>query len=106
MSQQLFYKPVNSLELVVGDTYTTANIPSVVDTVVLSMGVRLSDNKGELTPLRGVRMQIVDNETLPANPKPKVPYVWTEGTELVFDPDYSYVPLDWGIVAYGLRLVP
>lgn len=106
MAQQLFYKPINSLELIVGDTYTASNIPSAANTVVLGMGVRLKDNTGELTPLRGIRMQIIDNVALPASPKPKVPYIWVEGTELVFDPAFSYVPLDWGIVAYGARLVP
>lgn len=105
MAQVSFFTPINALELVVGQQYTTSNIPATADTVVLEMGERLTDNKGEPTPIRGVRMQIIDNEALPANPVPKVPYIWHEGTELRFNPAYIYVPLNWGIVSYGMKVV-
>lgn len=104
MAQQLFYKPVNALELVPGETYTTLNIPAGIDTVILGMGTRLKDNLGEDTSVRGVRMTIVDNEPLATAPLNKVPYIWIEGTELVFDPDYQYTPLNWGIVNYGNKI--
>lgn len=103
MAQELFYTPANSLELIPGEIYTTANIPTGIDTVVLGMGVRLKDNTGEETPLRGVRMKIVDNLALATTPVQKVPYVWIEGTELKFNPAYTYEPLNWGIVSYGIR---
>ncbi len=69
------------------------------------MGVRLKDKDGEITPVRGVRMQIVDTAPLATTPVNKVPYIWVEGTELVFDSAYEYTPLNWGIVNYGIKVV-
>ena len=105
MAQELFYKPVGSIQLKANDSYTSANIPAVCDTVVLAMGVRLTDHTGLTTPLRGIRIVIEHNETPATSPKPNVPYIWIEGDELVFDTDYTYTPLESGIVAYGIKVL-
>ena len=96
------YKPTNSMPLKVGDTYTAANVPTGTDVVVLQMGVRLLDPNGTLTPLRGIRITIVDDVTPASSPKPKVPYIWLEGEELLFDANFTYTPLDMGVVGYGV----
>ena len=104
MAQELFYKPVGSMQLKANDSYTKSNIPAVCDTVVLSMGVRLTDYTGLTTPMRGIRIIIEHNEAAATSPKPNVPYIWIEGSELVFDADYTYTPLESGIVAYGIKV--
>lgn len=105
MAQASFFTPINALELEIGKQYTSTNIPASANVVILEMGERLTDNKGEITPIRGVRMQIIDNVALATNPVPKVPYIWHEGEELRFNPAYTYVPLNWGIVSYGVKVV-
>ena len=104
MAQDTFYKPINSMAIKANTTYTASNIPSVADVVVLQIGVRLTDQTGEKTPLRGIRMTITDNESLASSPKGKVPFIWIEGESLLFDSAYSYTPLDNGVVAYGMRV--
>jgi len=104
MAQAEYYKPVGALQLKENDTYSKHNIPSACNTVVLVLGVRITDNLGVSTPLRGIRIMITHNETPATSPRPNVPYIWYEGSELVFDADYTYTPLDTGIVAYGIKV--
>lgn len=98
------YKPIGSLEAKAGSIYTSANIPSVADVVVLLLGVRITDKTGANTPHRGVRMTITNNESPAITPLPNVPFVWKEGEPILFDPDYSYSFQDDAIISYGIQV--
>lgn len=101
MAQEKIYEPAGALEVEVNETYDYTNIPSGCDIVELLMGERITDFKNAKTPLRGVRMTIINNLTPGANPKSNIPFIWIEGTILKFNQNYSYKFHSNGIVGYG-----
>ena len=95
------YKPMGSLEVSPDTSYTAANITSAANVVRLLRGVRITDENGNNTPIRGVRMVITNNEAAATTPIPNVPFIWKEDEFLYFSASYSYKFLDKGIVGYG-----
>ena len=98
------YQPMGSLEVLPDASYTASNITSAANVVRLLRGVRITDENGNNTPARGVRMVITNNEAAATNPVPNVPFIWYEGDFLYFDPDYTYKFIDYGIVGYGAEV--
>ena len=98
------YQPMGSLEVSPDTSYTASNITSAANVVRLLRGVRITDENGNNTPIRGVRMVITNNEAAATSPVPNVPFIWYEGDFLYFDPDYTYKFIDYGIVGYGIEV--
>lgn len=95
------YQPMGAIEVLRDASYTASNITSAANLVRLLRGVRITDENGNNTPIRGVRIVITNNETAAINPVPNVPFIWHEGDFLYFDPDYTYKFIDYGIIGYG-----
>ena len=95
------YQPMGSLEVLPDTSYTASNITSAANVVRLLRGVRITDENGNNTPIRGVRMVITNNEAAATTPIPNVPFIWKEDEFLYFAAGYSYKFLDKGIVGYG-----
>lgn len=107
MAQTKYYKPYGALEVKANEEYTVANIPSTANIVELLRGVRIQDEKGEKTRLWGVKLSINPIGISPAiNPLPNIPFIWVEGTFLIFDPNFTYTFLDSGVVGYGAEVTP
>lgn len=86
--------------------YTSANVPIEANMVILTRGVRITDENGVDTPIRGVRVSVVDTGiTAPVTPIDNVPFVWKEGTAFVFSSTGTYTFYDDGLVAYGARII-
>ena len=101
MAQTKIYEPAGALEVVANESYNYTNVPTGCNVVELQLGERLTDSKGEKTPLRGVRVTIANNLTPGANPKPNIPFIWLEGTTIAFNTNYTYTFQNNGIVGYG-----
>lgn len=95
------YKPMGAVEVLPDTSYAASNITSAANVVRLLRGVRITDENGNNTPIRGVRMVITNNEAAAINPVPNVPFIWKEDEFLYFAAGYSYKFLDKGIVGYG-----
>ena len=106
MSQLKIYEPAGSLQVIAGEEYNHTNLPLGCTVVELQMGERLTDANGNKTPLRGVRMTITHNITPATNPKPEIPFIWIEGTQIGFNKDYTYTFHNNGIVGYGKEITP
>ena len=105
MAKEVLYIPYGAIRVEIDTSYSTSNIPTGADVVYLSRGVRISDEFGEKTPLRGLRMIVTTTGlTPPVTPIPNVPIIWHEGTYMAFVSGYSYKFLDDGIVSYGKRV--
>lgn len=104
MAQVTILKPIGALEVFPDTSYTAANIPAAADAVVCSRGVRITDENGDNTPLRGLRMSITYTGVAAVAPLPSVPYIWIEGTELRFDAAWTYKFHDRGIVGFGVSV--
>lgn len=102
MAQDTIYKPFGAVEVFPDTSYTAANIPASANLIVLLRGVRIYDEAGATTPLRGVKVTITNNVTAATTPIPNVPFIWIEGDELRFDAAFSYKFHDHGIVGYGI----
>lgn len=101
----VLYKPLGALEVKRGETYTINNIPAECDVVVLLLGVRIKDKSNNLTPIRGVKVLIInDGVTEAKEPLQNIPIIWKEGEPLVFDENFTYEFLDDGRVSYGVRI--
>ena len=105
MAREVLYTPYGAMRVEVDTSYSSDNVPNSADVVYLSRGVRISDEFGEKTPLRGLRMIVTTTGlTAPSNPIDNVPIVWHEGTYMAFVSGYSYKFLDNGIVSYGKKV--
>ena len=93
---------VGGLRIDTNTTYTSANVPEGVDVVTLDMGVRITDENGALTPIRGVRMMVSKIGT--TYPNPNIPVIWIEGTTKAFTPSTNYTFLDEGRVSFGVKV--
>ena len=105
MAEEVLYTPYGAMRVKVDTSYSSDNVPNEADIVLLSRGVRISDEFGEKTPLRGLRMIVTTTGlTAPSNPIDNVPIVWYEGTYMAFVSGFSYKFLDNGIVSYGKKV--
>jgi len=107
MAQDLLFTPYGGLNVKKDTSYTAADIYAESDVVFLTRGVRITDEVGDKTSLRGVRLKVsVTGLTPPTNPTPplNIPIVWVEGTYFAFVATGTYTFLDDGIVAYGKRV--
>lgn len=86
-------------------TYTSTDVPSAlgIDTVTLTRGVRIVDEDGNPTPIRGVRMLVSVVGT--TYPKPNIPTIWFEGQSITFLASTNYTFLDKGLVSFGVKVV-
>lgn len=103
--KQAFYVPMGAMKAEANETYTTENISSAADTVVLVRGVRIVDENGKETPIRGARVNITNTETDATVPVPNVPFIWVEGFEMGFKAGYTYSFLDSCIIGFGIKTV-
>jgi hypothetical protein len=100
----VFINPMGGVQVKANSTYSSNNIPPEAKIVSLTRGVRILDDLGTPTPLRGVRVLITTvGLTEPSNPLSNVPIVWVEGQSLVFTVGFTYTFLDDGIVVYGTK---
>ena len=105
MAREVLYTPYGAMRVEVDTSYSSDNVPNEADIVLLSRGVRINDEFGDKTPLRGLRMIVTATGlTPPTTPIPNVPIVWVEGTYITFASGFSYKFLDDGIVSYGKRV--
>ena len=102
MAQILLTAPMGGLRIDTSTTYTSANVPTGVDVVTLDMGVRITDESGALTPIRGVRMKV--DKTGTTYPNPNIPIIWVEGTTMAFTTSTNYTFLDEGRVSFGVKV--
>jgi hypothetical protein len=106
MAREVLYIPYGAMRVEVDTSYSSDNVPNGADVALLARGVRISDEYGEKTPLRGLRMIVTTSGlTPPLTPIPNVPIIWHEGTYIAFASGYSYKFLDDGIVSYGKNVV-
>jgi len=105
MAQDILFTPYGGMNVKADATYTGDNVPAEADVVILTRGVKITDETDSKTPLRGVRM-IVETTGLtpPTSPIDNVPIVWIEGVSFVFIAASTYTFLDDGIIAYGKRI--
>lgn len=104
MAQSVAYTPFGGLQVKADSSYTKDNVPATTNVVVLTRGVRIYDEAGNKTPLRGVRVLIeVTGLTAAVNPLDNVPQVWLEGEELTFHTNGTYTFFDDGLVMYGIK---
>lgn len=102
MAQEYIYKPMGAMEVLANTSFSTANLPDNAHIVRLQMGTRLTDKKGGLTPIRGVRMTISTTGVTPASsPVPNIPFIWYENTIYKIDPAFTYLLHDDAIIGYG-----
>ena len=105
MAREVLYTPYGAMRVEVDTSYSSNNVPSEANVVFLSRGVRINDEFGDKTPLRGLRMIVTTTGlTAPSNPIDNVPIVWHEGTYMAFASGFSYKFLDNGIVSYGKKV--
>ena len=105
MAREVLYIPYGAMRVEVDTSYSSDNVPNGADVVLLARGVRINDEFGEKTPLRGLRMIVTTTGlTPPLTPIPNVPVIWHEGTYMAFVSGYSYKFLDDGIVSYGKKV--
>ncbi len=103
MAQNTIYKPFGSIEVFPDTSYTAANIPASANITILQRGVRILDENGSTTPIRGVRVSITPTGVVAAtSPLPSVPFIWRENDEIRFDAAFNYKFYDRGIVAFGI----
>lgn len=105
MEQYEYFVPYGGMEVVVGETYSGANIPSTMNAVKLDLGVRQKVNGVDVSA-RGVRMSINLSGVSPAVPAPTTPkpvtYVlWREGEVFKFIEGAVYTFWDNGSVSFG-----
>ena len=105
MAREVLYTPYGAMRVEVDTSYSSDNVPNGADVVLLDRGVRINDEFGEKTPLRGLRMIVTTTGLIaPSNPIDNVPIVWHEGTYMAFVSGFSYKFLDNGIVSYGKKV--
>ena len=105
MAQKEIYKPIGAMEVLANTSFSAANLPDNAHIVRLQMGTRLTDKKGGLTPIRGVRMTINTTGVTPAlSPMPNIPFIWYEDTIYMIDPAFTYLLHDDAIIGYGLEV--
>ena len=106
MSQNFLFTPYGGMQVKKDTSYTKDNISADADIVVLTRGVRITDELGNKTKLRGIKMSVSNSViTAPVAPLPNIPIIWLEGNAFAFDADSTYTFFDDGIVAYGKRIV-
>lgn len=104
MAQFTILQGMGALEVFPDSDYTSANVPASATAVHCQRGVRIIDEEGNNTPLRGLRVIITHNAIAATSPLPNVPYIWLEGAELRFATGYTYKFLDRGIIGYGISV--
>lgn len=104
MAQFTILQGMGALEVFPDTEYTSANVPASATAVHCQRGVRITDEDGNNTPLRGLRMTITHNAVAATSPLPNVPYIWLEGTEMRFASGYTYKFHDRGIVGFGISV--
>ena len=106
MAHTTLFTAYGGLRVKQGETYDYTNVPAECNAVLLTRGVRITDETGSKTSIRGVRVRIVTTGlTAPSVPLDNVPIVWQEGEYMIFSGDSIYTFMDDGLVAYGLRVV-
>ena len=101
-----FVNPQGGIQVKANTTYSSNNVPTQAEVVLLTRGVRILDDMGASTPLRGVRMLVVSTGlSAPVAPLTNVPVVWVEGQLMAFSAGFAYTFLDDGIVMYGTKVI-
>lgn len=100
------FKCLGSYYFKKGDTLTSANLPAGTNILRLAQGVRITDETGVNTPLRGARVTITITGITPAvNPLPLVPSVWVEGITTYFDTNHTFEFHEPCIVNFGIEVI-
>lgn len=103
MAQIEIFVPFGGIQCEASGVYTSANVPSTCNAVQLTRGVRITDENGNDTRLRGCRVLITNNgEPTPTTQLSNVPFIWLENQPPIrFIVGASYQFLDSGMVTYG-----
>lgn len=105
MAKEILFTPYGALNVKKGSSYTHNNITSDADLVYLCRGVRITDEFGNETNIRGVRMTItITGLATPIAPLDNVPFIWKEGDIFTFHTNGTYLFHDDGIVGYGKKV--
>jgi len=102
MSQNLIYTSLGGLRVESDSEYTKDNVPSEVTVIRVSRGVRITDESGSKTSIRGLRVVVtVSGLTSAVLPLPNIPVIMYEGEVYKFSSNGTYKFLDNGIIDYG-----
>jgi hypothetical protein len=89
-----------------GDTLTASNLPSGANILRLALGVRITDEMGQNTPLRGARVTIsISGITPPITPLPIVPSIWLEGITTYFNANHVFEFHENCVVNFGKEVI-
>lgn len=96
------YIAYGGIEVKKGQSYNTDNFPAETTMVRLMRGVRIKDEYGKDTPLRGIRVKITTTGlTAATTPLANVPTIWYEGEIAIFDDNTTVDVYDNGLITYG-----
>jgi len=102
MAQNLIYTSLGGLRVVADTEYSKDNVPAETTVIRVARGVRITDELGSKTSIRGLRVVItISGLTAPDVPLPNVPVIMYEGEIYKFSTDGTYRFLDSGIIDYG-----
>lgn len=103
MAQNILFTVLGAIRVEKDTKYTPANVPGETTAVRVSRGVRITDEFGQKTRIRGLKVVIAVTEvTAPDVPLPNVATIMHEGEIEKFSPDGTYTFLDSGIIEYGI----
>jgi len=102
MSQNIIYTSLGGLRVESDTEYTKDNVPAEVTAIRVARGVRITDELGSKTSIRGLRVVVtVSGLTDAITPLPNVPVIMYEGEIYKFSSNGTYKFLDSGIIDYG-----
>jgi len=101
VSQYLF-TTLQGIQIKANMPYTADNVPTDADIIHICRGVKIMDENGNPTGLRGLRV-LVENTgvTAPVTPVENVPVIWLQDENRAFLPTATYTFLDDGIIEVG-----
>ena len=89
-----------------GDSLTIANLYNETNILRMARGVRITDEEGNNTPIRGARVTITcTGLTGNATPLPNVPAIWAEGITTYFDSTQTFTFQDPCIINFGEEVI-
>ena len=102
MSQNILFTAHRTINVKKDTSYTKDNANAESTVVRIARGVKITDEDGNKTPIRGLRVKIeVSGLTAPVTPLPNVPAVWKEGDYQKFHANGTYTFYDDGIIEIG-----
>ncbi|WBC28531.1 hypothetical protein TPMD03_57 [Thiohalocapsa phage LS06-2018-MD03] len=102
MAQNILFTTHRGINVKAGETYTPNNANAQSTAVRISRGVRITDENGDSTRIRGLLVSVeVSGLTAPVEPLPNVPVIWYEGEIQKFSANGSYTFQTDGVIEIG-----